>query len=67
MNQVNQLTGKTDAEVLDGIRDGSVHQKSVLVAQQGLSPQDISWHMPQPGFMVGALVSLPEESSEQSD
>jgi len=67
MSKVNDLTGKTDEEVLAGIAAGTVHPQSTLVAQQRLSPQAISWHYPRPNFMVGALENEPESSEEPSN
>ena len=61
---VEELTGLTREQVLDGIKDGTIHPNSPVVAIHEISPQAISWLTGTPGMMVGVGPDISPEELE---
>jgi len=59
-----ELTGLTREQVLDGIKDGTIHSQSRVVAIHEISPQEISWRIETPGIMVGVGPDISPEELE---
>jgi hypothetical protein len=54
-------------EVIEGIRSGEIHPKSIVVAFCEISPQQIAEVTPEPGFMVGCPEKVTEAELAEAE